>query len=621
MARAIKYRLQFKSLNGTGCLVNVYVDGATSSADTSKTGADVPFAVENGVTALTGSANPLVFSETDSDNLLDVVRLKTGYLNVIEENPGDLDTLRPTKSTDRYIEVFYGGDLVFFGYLQDQSFDTVIENGVREVSIPITSPIGVINGLYFDPIKSAGSTTIGDLLSEIFAALGYTWYILPKNILQSNADPASLKIGNRIISPYNESYDYGSNDMFRPISYLNVIEGICNLFGCITHDGVYMGSKAIFFTRFDYSGDYKAYDVWGETDTHTPTQVALLSNYSMADDNAKISTILPLDELDIENGEYIDNVEMNLDLATLGDSPSGREGGITSIDGKVAYFLPVSVADGGGFSSNLWSDSTINYGSQANQGNMVRVFGTGSQAMIDMSFRQPQAIEDNTVLWQYTFSEWPRENFLIKMTTLNHTYSYRCMVTCDGKYLSKNTTTGLLSWVSTETYIDLTADADGNYMVGETGSMFDQIPAVTAPVTFKLIPKGYGPSYWGDHITGLQLISAVNSLAKYMGTRTEPTRTIRQQGRANTDTISMLISDYVDTPNRIIGGHLSAQLDYAYMFRPVKKIEMTLKNQNSTRDDDEYMDTFSITGYGSGWRQVAVGFDLRNDNYKFTLMK
>ena len=83
MARAIKYRLQFKSLNGTGCLVNVYVDGASSSADTSKTGADVPFAVENGVTALTGSANPLVFGETDSDNLLEVIRQKTGYLSVI----------------------------------------------------------------------------------------------------------------------------------------------------------------------------------------------------------------------------------------------------------------------------------------------------------------------------------------------------------------------------------------------------------------------------------------------------------------------------------------------------------------------------------------------------------
>jgi hypothetical protein len=517
--------------------------------------------------------------------------------------------------------VFYGGDLVFFGYLQDQSFDTVIENGVREISIPITSPIGVINGLYFDPIKSAGSTTIGDLLSEIFAALGYTWYILPKNILQSNADPASLKIGNRIISPYNPSYNYGANDLFQPISYLKVIEGICNLFGCITHDGVYLGSKAIFFTRFDYSGDYKAYDVWGETDTHTPTQVALLSNYSMADDDAKISTILPLDELDIENGEYIDNVEMNLDLATLGSSPSGREGSITGIDGKVAYFLPVSVADGGGFSSNLWSNSTVFYGNQAAQGNMVRVFGTGSQAMIDLSFRQPQAIEDNTVLWQYTFSEWPREKFLIKMTTMNHTYSYRCKVMCGGKYLSKASVTGTLSWVSSETYIDLNADADGNYMVGDPDSLFDQIPAVEAPVTFMLIPKGYGPTYWGDHITSLQLVSFVDGLAKYLGTRLDPIRVLRQQARANTESITMLVNDYVDTPNRIIGGHLSAQLNYAYMFRSVRKIVINMKNQNSTRDDDEYMDTFSITGYGSGWRQVGVGFDLRNDNYTFTLMQ
>ena len=619
MARAIKYRLQFKSLNGTGCLVNVYVDGATSSADTSKTGADVPFSVESGVTALTGSANPLVFSETDTDNMLEVIRQKTGYLSVIEETAGELDDLHPTTSTDRYVEVFYGGQLVFFGYLQEQSFDTAMENGVREVSIPITSPIGVISGLYFNPIKIASTTTIGVLLQEVCSAMGYTWFVVPKNM--TTVALTTLRVSNRVVSPYNPNYNYGANDLFLPISYQELVEGICNLCGCITHDGVYLGSKAIFFTRFDYSGDYKAYDIYGETDEHTPTQVALLSNYAAADRHANVSTILPLDELNIENGEYVDEVDMNLDLATLGDSPSGREGSITGIDGKVAYFLPVSVADGGGFSSNLWSNSTVFYTSQAAQGNMVRVFGTGSQAMIDLSFRQPQAIEDNTVLWQYTFSEWPRENFLIKMTTLNHTYSYRCMVTCDGKYLSKNTTTGLLSWVSTETYIDLNADADGNYMVGETGSMFNQIPAVTAPVTFKLIPKGYGPTYWGDHITGLQLISAVNSLAKYMGTRTEPTRTIRQQGRANTDTISMLISDYVDTPNRIIGGHLTAQLDYAYMFRPVKKIDMTLKNQNSTRDDDEYMDTFSITGYGSGWRQMAVGFDLRNDNYKFTLMK
>lgn len=615
MARAIKYRLQFKSLKNEGCLVNVYVDGATSSADTSKTGVDVPFAVESGVTALTGAASPLVFNETDSDDLLEVVRQKTGYMSVIEHTPGELDDLHPTTSTDRYIEVYYGARVVFMGYLQAQSFDTALDNGVHEVSFPINSPIGVISGLYFDPIKSAGTTTIGDLLQEICLALGYTWYILPRDILQSDTDPTTIEINNRIISPYNDMFDYGANDLFQPISYMDAIEGICNLFGCITHDGVYLGSGAIFFTRFDYSGTYKAYDVYGETDQHTSTQLALFNDYTAADNRANISTILPLDELDIENGEYLDDVDMNLDLGT-----SLGEGSVYG-SGKVAFIQPISVADGGGFSSNLWSDSIALYSSQAAQGNMVRVFGNGSRTMIDLSFRQPQAIEDDTVLWQYTFSEWPREDFLLKMTTLNHTYSYRCKVMCDGKYLSKNTTTGLLSWVSAETYIDLNADDDGNYMIGEADSMFDHIPAVTAPVTFQLIPRGYGPSYWADPITGLQLISAVNSLAKYMGTRTDPTRIIRQQARRNTDTITMLVSDFVDTPNRIIGGHLTAQPDYAYMFRPVKKIDILLKEILAVRDDDEYMDTFSIAGYGSGWRQVAVGFDLRNDNYRFTLMK
>jgi hypothetical protein len=621
MARAIKYRLQFKSLKNEGCLVNVYVDGATSSADTSKTGADVPFAVESDVTALTGAASPLVFNETDSDDLLEVVRQKTGYMSVIEHTPGELDDLHPTTSTDRYIEVYYGARVVFMGYLQAQSFDTALDNGVHEVSFPINSPIGVISGLYFDSIKSAGTTTIGDLLQEICLALGYTWYILPRDILQSDTDPTTIEINNRIISPYNDLFDYGANELFQPISYMDAIEGICNLFGCITHDGVYLGSGAIFFTRFDYSGTYKAYDVYGETDQHTSTQLALFNDYTAANNRANISTILPLDELDIENGEYLDDVDMNLDLATLGDAPGGRESSVTGIDGKVAFFLPVSVADGGEFSSNLWSDSTVPYSSQTYQGNMVRVFGTGSQAMIDLSYRQPQDIEPNVVLWQYIFSEWPREKFVIKMTTLNHTYNYRCKVTCDGKYLSKNSITGDLSWVSAETYIDLTPDIDGNYMIGDADSMFDHIPAVTAPVTFQLIPRGYESVYWGDHITGLQLIAAVNGLAKYMGTRTEPTRRIRQQARRNTDTITMLVSDFVDTPNRIIGGHLTAQPDYAYMFRPVKKIDMLLKEINAVRDDDEYMDTFSIAGYGSGWRQVAVGFDLRNDNYRFTLMK
>ena len=65
MSRNIRWRLQFKSLNGTGCLVNIYDEGWTSSANTSKTGADVPFAAETGVTLLTGAAKPFEYEEDD----------------------------------------------------------------------------------------------------------------------------------------------------------------------------------------------------------------------------------------------------------------------------------------------------------------------------------------------------------------------------------------------------------------------------------------------------------------------------------------------------------------------------------------------------------------------------
>ena len=56
----------------------------------------------------------------------------------------------------------------------------------------------------------------------------------------------SLRVSNRIISPYNPNYNYGANDLFLPISYQELVEGICNLCGCITHDGVYLGSNGLY---------------------------------------------------------------------------------------------------------------------------------------------------------------------------------------------------------------------------------------------------------------------------------------------------------------------------------------------------------------------------------------
>lgn len=252
MARAIKYRLQFRSLNGTGCLVNVYVEGASSSADTTKTGLDVPFQVETGVTELTGTDEPFTFEEDDSDSLLDFIRTKTGYINVVEQNVGDLDGLMPTNKTSHFVEAYYGSQKVFVGYLQPQTFDNDWAAGPLERSFPFTSPLGLLTDFKFTPPSSPSLVTMGSLMTEIVNGLnaGYTHVISPKPYNSygdgiSNYFPWDGKIFSLSMCPYN--VDFGplsqAADLYSPKTYMEFVEGICKCFGWLVHDD---GTKIVF---------------------------------------------------------------------------------------------------------------------------------------------------------------------------------------------------------------------------------------------------------------------------------------------------------------------------------------------------------------------------------------
>ena len=252
MARAIKYRLQFKSLNGTGCLVNVYVEGATSSADETKTGANVPFDVETGVAELIGTADPFTFEEDDSDSLLDFIRTKTGYINVVEQNVGDLDGLMPTNKTSHFVEAYYGSQKVFVGYLQPQTFDNDWAAGPMERSFPFTSPLGLLTDFKFTPPSSPSLVTMGSLMTEIVNGLnaGYTHVISPKPYNSSNEAitnyfPWDGKIFSLSMCPYNANFGPLSQaaDLYSPKTYKEFVEGICKCFGWLVHDD---GTKIVF---------------------------------------------------------------------------------------------------------------------------------------------------------------------------------------------------------------------------------------------------------------------------------------------------------------------------------------------------------------------------------------
>ena len=73
-------------------------------------------AIAGGGTAVDGAANPVEWEEDDSDNMLDFVRTKTGYVRVLEYTYGALSGLFPTSATSHPITVTYDGHLAFKGY-------------------------------------------------------------------------------------------------------------------------------------------------------------------------------------------------------------------------------------------------------------------------------------------------------------------------------------------------------------------------------------------------------------------------------------------------------------------------------------------------------------------------
>lgn len=257
MARAIKYRLQFKSLLGHGCLVNVWVEGATSSAVTTKTGADVPFDVETGVTELLGSDTPFEWQEDNSEDMLSLIRTKTGYLRVIEQTFGELDGLMPTSKTSHYVEAYYDSKKMFVGYLQPQMFTNQWSGGPQEREFPITSPLGLLDSFTFRP-PTVGNTntpdtpkmvTLGSLLKEVIDGLnaGYTNVIYPQVSGEgsglSNWSPWDFRLYTLAVAPVDKSVpvnDFGSTTtppvIYKPKSYEYLIDGICKCFGWMVHD-------------------------------------------------------------------------------------------------------------------------------------------------------------------------------------------------------------------------------------------------------------------------------------------------------------------------------------------------------------------------------------------------
>lgn len=322
MARAIKYRLQFKSLNGTGCLVNIWVEGASSSADTSKTGANVPFDVESGVTALTGADNPIEWEEDNDESLLSVVRTKTGYIRVVESSYGALSNLYPTTDTSHYVEFYYGSALYFTGFMQAQAFDAAWAPGPRVIDFPIQSPLAVAKGLHFSAPTNPGFVNIANLLYQTRTLLNanISHIIFPTGISINNTNfTVQWCISTLVCCPFNDEFDRSasaSNSLYAPLTVYEFLEGLCNCLGLIVHDM----PNYLVFSRFDYNGNYYNYDAsslnispTGNPSTSGSFENDLSSANILSSDNME-DEITPLSKIELNyEGDFFESEGIEYD--------------------------------------------------------------------------------------------------------------------------------------------------------------------------------------------------------------------------------------------------------------------------------------------------------------------
>ena len=305
-----KWRTTFMSVNNRLYTANIKVNGYAGS-----------------VITLTADVDPLTLEENDDTDLLNVIRYTTGYINILADDSIDVADIFPTTSiTERYVEILEGSTVIFRGYVQAQEFSRLgnyatTGNPPQSVSIPIISPLGLIDDLEFEKVTSPTDFTLWELLKICLYKLGgnpggvaatpYTYVYFP-NVVSGSAMLKELKLPSLVISPYSDENTHNSSttvdDCFEVESISYFIEGLCLCFGCMVHDT----PDALVFTKFDYTGSYVRYDLLDSTTNVAQPGDLTLAPSIVFDGGIEIAQIAPLRKLTCQyDGDRDTSIDMN----------------------------------------------------------------------------------------------------------------------------------------------------------------------------------------------------------------------------------------------------------------------------------------------------------------------
>jgi hypothetical protein len=655
--------VQFKSLSGKGCLVNIYDRGYSGGfADLSKTGNDVPFAVEQGVTALQGASDCFYYDEDDEKDFLQFLRVKTGFLRLVEETYGALDNLQPSQPMEHYVEVFYGVNLVFTGYMQCSEYSSSFVACPRVLEYVITSPLGFLDSFNFSANDVANPTmTLGAALQEVLAGLDakYNKVVWPG----ATVAPWNSLVPTSVLVPFNKAYKHtdADSDLYEPRDFRFFLEGICSYFGWVLHDS----PTTLFFAKYDHpilpDGQYSSIaleDIGSpqesdRTDITQSNPYSLLANYSNADGSATMSVVRPLKQLEVTMGGesnddlslttrnckvrtsrwYSGNAGVGYSLEQVGNEVDGYNIGVASWNGPgipAPGLYPIQ------FTTFAASDRTLSYKEfwvavidNSNATLLKKLISWKHNGCFDVS----ENTEHGHILGIRI--QIGRGTTLSNLST-NWSSDTQLMMSIrsGGKYYNF----GSGQWQSTEAATTVTFDRNSGHIVGNLS--LPDYPDCDGYIAFlgdgvaydfevSLYYRSINGMSTGNYISieKMELFDPLRGLAAYgKSSHNNDGRTFVikgsnkgvEEGSVDVGMNSSFLykgnTTFVNADGTITG----YEPDYPYVFKPSAWLTQKFKGGQMT---NEYVYRYNYFTQGWVWKVMAHGFDLCSDTHTLTLAR
>ena len=603
-----KWTIPFMSMKGVNCHIDIYKRGYTGSTVTT---------LSPNVSGAPGcaAAQPFYWEEDDDESLLEVIRVKTGYINLIETIRDGLSELYPSTNTEHFVEVYYGIDLVFTGFMQAQTFENEWGPAPRELSFPIISPLGIMNGFTFNTINPPTRVTFSTLFREIISgsngADSYVW------MQSTGGNPTttinefnSMDIQSLVVSPYKSKLD--GNNPFEGIDYRTFIEAVCNCFGLIAHDE----PGRLIFSKFDNDNNYYLY-----IDSGGAVTLRQFASYYDLDaefenrsaDNSE-STVLPLNKITIDyEGDDVKDARLTYDYFT-------KVAGTILVSGW--SMVKCTNRDGCLTSDQLISNPIIN-----SDGRMSPSYGTafiacGNDQLTEQILCQGPSYSPNN-LFKWTIPNWCGRGGRIKFKVLSGWGIHEL----EGLPVNP----GLAVYLSCGSYkYDFSNNGWGPTSYAKQFSVYGdfEIAFTAPPIEAPLVMEVFCTSRAGTEVVisiqNLRIEANDSLVGAYLDISRDLKKVIQgtpspEEGSIDA-TLGRAFSQYSNHVN--VSGNIGQNPQYNYLKSAQNRLIISgalMSNGSPKALNGEYLRKVKFWNANWRWKIIATAFEPREDKWTLTL--